>query len=92
MPAQLRRDGKQTEPIEEYFRVTSEEVTSCQASLDDIEQDVNKQYEVADEFVTACDELIRFLPHAENHPALVEPIKSEPKEIVQQVKDLKVKC
>ena len=90
IPELVRQGGMSAQPIEEKFVALTQQVDECGVSLDFLDKKIDEQLDKAKEFNDACDGLKEWLPIAQETPALVDPIGSEPVDILKQVEDLKV--
>ena len=78
------------QPIEEKCTALQTQMDECELNLDELLKSLDDQIDHAEPFNAACDELKKWLPVAEQSPAIVEPISSDPAEILKQIEDVKV--
>lgn len=78
------------QPIEEKCTALHTQMDECELNLDELLKSLDDQIDHAEPFNAACDELKKWLPVAEQSPAIVEPISSDPAEILKQIEDVKV--
>ena len=78
------------QPIEEKCTELQCQLEECDMNLDELLKSLDDQIDHAEPFNAACDELKEWLPEAEKSPAIVEPISSDPEEILKQIEDVKV--
>lgn len=77
-------------PIEEKCTELQCQMDECGVNLDELLKSLDDQINHAEPFNAACEELKKWLPVAEQSPAIVEPISSDPAEILKQIEDVKV--
>lgn len=77
-------------PIEEKCTALQTQMDECEQNLDDMFKALDDQIDHGQGFNDACEELKKWLPEAEQSPAIVEPISSDPEEILKQIEDVKV--
>ena len=90
IPEIKEKVGEGVQPIEEKCTALQTQMDECGQSLDDLFKSLDDQIDHAKDFNDACEELKRWLPVAEQSPAIVEPISSDPEEILKQIEDVKV--
>uniref|UniRef100_A0A7M5V1J7 Uncharacterized protein n=1 Tax=Clytia hemisphaerica TaxID=252671 RepID=A0A7M5V1J7_9CNID len=76
-------------PIEEKCTALQTQMDECEQNLDDMFKALDDQIDHGQGFNDACEELKKWLPEAEESPAIVEPISSDPEEILKQIEDVK---